>query len=78
MAITFIRGDLKDCLINSIKTLNHSVTPNLDYYGTKTRIEFNESCLKQDKVTFNHGKIVNIYIVYVSYWELFYASKLFI
>ena len=22
------------------------------------------SCLKQDKVTFNHGKIVNIYIVY--------------
>ena len=22
------------------------------------------ACLKQDKVTFNHGKIVNIYIVY--------------
>ena len=27
-------------------------------------IEFNGCCLKQDKVTFNHGKIVNIYIVY--------------
>ena len=26
--------------------------------------EFNESCLKQDKVTFDHGKIVNNYIVY--------------
>ena len=34
------------------------------YYGTKTRLEFRGSCLKQDKSTFNHGKIVNIYIVY--------------
>ena len=24
---------------------------------------FNGSCLKQDKITFNHGKIVKIYIV---------------
>ena len=51
-------------IINSIKTPNHSITPNLDYYGTKTRVEFNGSCLKQDSVTFNHGKVVNIYIVY--------------
>ena len=49
---------------NSIKTPNDSITPNLDYYGTKTRVEFNGSCLKQDSVTFNHGKVVNIYIVY--------------
>ena len=55
---------LSDERTNSIKTPNHYITPNLDYYGTKTRIEFNGSCLKQDKVTFNHGKIVNIYIVY--------------
>ena len=34
------------------------------YYGTKIRVEFNGSCLKQDKVTYNHVKIVNIYIVY--------------
>ena len=32
--------------------------------GTKTKVEFNGNCLKQDKVTYNHGKIVNIYIVY--------------
>ena len=51
-------------IINSIKTPNHSITPNLDYYGTKTRVEFNGSCLKQDSVTFNHGKVVKIYIVY--------------
>ena len=50
--------------INSIKTPNHSITRNLDYYGAKTRVEFNGSCLKQDSVTFNHGKVVKIYIVY--------------
>ena len=55
---------LSDERTNSIKTPNHSITPNLDYYGTKTRVEFNGSCLKQDSVTFNHGKVVNIYIVY--------------
>ena len=54
---------MSDEKINSIKTSNHSVTPSLDYYGTKTRVEFNGSCLKQDKVTFNHGEVVNIYIV---------------
>ena len=27
-------------------------------------VKFNGSCLKQDEVTFNHGTIVNIYIVY--------------
>ena len=55
---------MSDERINSIKTTNHNISPNLDYYGTKTRVEFNGGCLKQDKVTFNHGKVVNIYIVY--------------
>ena len=32
--------------------------------GTKTRVKFSGSCLKQDKVTYTHGKIVNICIVY--------------
>ena len=36
----------------------------MSFYGTETRVEFNGSCLKQDKVTYNHGTIVNIYIVY--------------
>ena len=36
----------------------------MNYYGTKTRLEFTGSCLKQDKSTFNHKKIVNIYIFY--------------
>ena len=43
---------------------NNKFNPILDYCGTKTRIWFDGRCLKQDKVTFNHGKIVNICIVY--------------
>ena len=35
----------------------------LNYDGTKIRVEFKGSCLKQDHVSFNDGKIVNIYIV---------------
>ena len=30
-------------------------------FGPKS---FDRSCLKQDRVTFNHGKIVNMYVVY--------------
>ena len=36
----------------------------LSYFGTKTRVEFRGSCLKQDEITFNHKKVVNIYILY--------------
>ena len=33
--------------------------------GTKAKVKFNGSCLKQYKATYNHGTIVNIDIVYV-------------
>ena len=56
--------ELSDEIINSAKTPNHSITPNLNYYRTKTRVQFNGSCLKQDKVRFNHRKVPNIYTVY--------------
>ena len=36
----------------------------LDFVGTKARVKFNKDCLKQEKITFNHGKAVKIYIVY--------------
>ena len=55
---------LSDERLNSNTTSNYKTTPELCYYGTKTKVEFNGSCLKQDKVTYNHGTIVNIYIVY--------------
>ena len=40
------------------------LNPSLNYLGTKTRVRFSGSCLKQDKITYTHGKIINIYIVY--------------
>ena len=46
---------MSDERIKSIAASNYSVSPFLDYYGTKTRVKFSESCLKQDKVTFNYG-----------------------
>ena len=49
---------------DSITASSYKITPELSFYGSKTRVDFNGSCLKQDKVTNNHGKIVNIYIVY--------------
>ena len=53
---------LSDERINYIRTLNYSITQSSDYYGTKSRVEFNG--LKQDSLTFNHKRVVNIYIVY--------------
>ena len=38
--------------------------PLLNYSGNKIRVKFSGSCLKQDKVTYNHGKLITIYIVY--------------
>ena len=55
---------LSDEKLDSVTASNHKITPELSFYGTKTRVEFSESCLKQDRVTYNYGKIVNIYIVY--------------
>ena len=45
-------------------TSDYSLNPQLSYLGNKTRVEFKGSCLKQDKITYTHGKIVKIYIVY--------------
>ena len=43
---------------------NKIINPSLDFVGTKVRVKFSGDCLKQEKITYNHGKIVNIYIVY--------------
>ena len=50
--------------INSITASNHSITPELSYYGTKIRVKFNGSCLKQDRIKYTRGTIINIYAVY--------------
>ena len=45
-------------------TSDNSLTPELNYYDTKTRVKFFRSCLKQLDHIYNHKKVVNIYIVY--------------
>ena len=55
---------MSDERLDSVTASNYNITLELSFYGTKTRVEFNGSCLKQDKVTYSHGAIVNIYIVY--------------
>ena len=46
-------------------TSDNSLAPTINYYYVaKIRVKFTGSCLKQEKVIFNHGKEVNIYIVY--------------
>ena len=45
-------------------TTNNSLTPELNYYGTKTKVKVTGSCLKQSSHILTHKKVVNIYIVH--------------
>ena len=43
-------------------TYDNSLAPALIYIGNKTSVKFEGDCLKQNKITFTHGKAVKIYI----------------
>ena len=45
-------------------TYDNSLTPVSNYYGVKTRVKVIGRCLKQPDISYTHGKVVNIYIVY--------------
>ena len=45
----------------SKNTINPLLTKYLD---SNIRVKFKGNCLKQDNITYTHGKVVNIYIVY--------------
>ena len=56
---------LSDENIKPTTTSNNSLSPTIDYYGTKIRLKFSGSCLKQwNTLTYTHKIIVNIYIAY--------------
>ena len=56
---------LSDETITPYATSDNSLTPWIDYYGIKIRLQFNKSCLKQpNKLTYDYGHGVNVYIVY--------------
>ena len=59
----------KGLFAESIKpptTSDNSLTPALSYYGTKTRVKFTGSCLKQSKISYTHGKVLFINLEYLA------------
>ena len=63
----FYHGNLKNYQQKVLHLLtpppNNFFNPSLNYFSNKIRIRFSGSCLKQDKFTYTHDTIVNIYIV---------------
>ena len=55
---------LSDQTIWAPTTYTKSLNPLIDYFGDKIRPKFSGNCLKQPKISYSHGKMVNIYIVY--------------
>ena len=55
---------LSDETIKPPVTSDDSLTPLIDYLANKIRLKFRGSCLKQPKLQYTHGTIVNICIVY--------------
>ena len=58
---------LSDENIKPLSTSDNSLTPSINYISNtdKIRVKSTGGCLKQsNKLTYTHGKVVNIYIVY--------------
>ena len=49
---------LFDERINSITASNYTITPELNNCGSKIRINFNGSCLRQDKTIYTYETII--------------------
>ena len=50
--------------IGSTKTSNYDQSPRLVYDNAIIKLNFSGDLLKQDKITYRHGPVVNIYVVY--------------
>ena len=55
---------LSDDIIKAPSTPDNIRNSLWNYVGTKIKVEFKGSCLKQYKISYNHEKSNNIYIVY--------------
>ena len=51
---------MSDEVIKLPTTTDNGLVSSLNYVGNKVRVNPARSCLKQDKITFNDGKIVKI------------------
>ena len=55
---------LSDESIKHPTASDNNLTPLIDYLGNKIRVKVNGTILRQPKISYTHGKTVNIYIVY--------------
>ena len=55
---------MSDESIKPFPKSDNSIIPLINYYGYYIRLKFNGSILRQPKVSYTHGKIVNTYTVY--------------
>ena len=55
---------LSNEIITALSVPNNFLNPSFKYLGTKLKVRFSGNCSKQNAITCNHGKPVNIYIVY--------------
>ena len=65
--VKLLHGNQKDCLMKKLDFLPDFQSlqpPILAYDNARTKAKFNGDFLKQEKVTYNHGPVVNIYAVY--------------
>ena len=72
--------------ITSPTTSDYKRNPKLSYFVTKQKVKFSGSCLKQDKITYDHKTVVNICIVYeisknfnlvlIQHWKSVYLEQL--
>ena len=84
-------GHIKDCLkiLQFLPTTSdklYKLNRQLSYFGTETRVEFNGSCLKQDKNAYDHEKAVKFTLVMryvkkltlaiIERWEIVYLLQL--
>ena len=61
---------MSDKSIKSLAAYNYSLAQTLNHINIKPQAKFHGSCLKQERVTFNHKKVVNIYFVYeINLWS---------
>ena len=53
---------MSDENITAPNTSDYKLNSELSFFSTKTKVIFNGSCLKQDKITYDHGNVVNTYL----------------
>ena len=56
--------EMPDGSITYPATSGNSFAPSGIYIGVRLRVKYDSQCLKQDKVTFTHRKVMNIYTFY--------------